>query len=54
MSLFLIIFGFLTYYLVPFALLNGHFGIFFFVMNFVLTGICVGMTLIAVIIMHKL
>lgn len=47
-------FGFMTYYLVPASLLNGQYGVFFFVMNFILTGICVGMTLLAVIIMHKL
>ena len=54
MSLFLITFGFMTYYLIPWAILNGQFGIFFFVMNFFLTAICVGLTLIAVIGMHTL
>ena len=54
MAVFLICFGLMTYYVVPHSLLHGHFGVFFFVMNFVLTGMCVGMVLIAVICMHKL
>ena len=54
MSLFLVLFGLMTYYLVPSALLNMEYGVFFFVMNFVLTGLCIGMVLVAVILMHKL
>mmetsp|Transcript_6434 Transcript_6434/g.8612 ORF Transcript_6434/g.8612 Transcript_6434/m.8612 type:complete len:229 (+) Transcript_6434:1687-2373(+) len=54
MSLFLILFGLMTYYIVPSALLNSQFGVFFFVMNFVLTGLCIGFVLMAVIIMHTL
>ena len=54
MSLYLIMFGFCTYYVIPAALMNQNFGVFFFVMNFVLTGILIGMILIVVIVLHNL
>ena len=54
MSLYFITFGFLTYYVVPSSIMNGNFGVFFFVLNLILTGICIGMTLISVAIMHNL
>lgn len=44
----------MTYYLVPFALLNNEFGIFFFAMNSILIVICVGMSLVSVLITYKL
>ena len=54
MSLYFITFGFLTYYVVPSSIMNGNFGVFFFVLNLILTSICIGMTLISVAIMHNL
>ena len=53
MSLFLLLFGFLTYYAVPVALINEKFGVFFFVMNFILTSLSIGMVMLAVISMHS-
>ena len=54
MGLFLIMFGFITYYLVPLALLFNQFGLFFFVMNFILTALSIGLVLMAVISMNML
>ena len=49
LSIFLILFGFLTYYLIPLALLFENFGIFFFTMNLILTGLSAGIVLLAVV-----
>lgn len=52
-GLFLLMFGFLTYYLAPLAILNGKFGIFFFVMNFLLTSLTIGLVTLSVIAMKS-
>ena len=51
LGIFLVVFGVCTYYLIPLSLLYSNFGLFFFVMNTILTGLSVGMILLAVITM---
>lgn len=50
----LIVFGLFTYYLIPLSLLFENYGLYFFVTNSILTGITVGMVVLAVIIMKHL
>lgn len=54
LAIFLILFGICTYYMIPFSLLFENFGLFFFVMNAILTGISVGIVVLSVLIIHHL
>ena len=53
-ALFLIFFGLLTHYFIPFSLLFDNFGMFFFVMNFILTCLGAGMVLVSIMILFSM
>ena len=54
MALYLLCFGFMTYYIIPYAFLFNEYGIVFFVMNFILQIKVIGMSLLCSLILPRL
>ena len=50
-AIFLVAFGFITYYLIPFTMLNEKFGLFLFIMNGLLMLLSVGMIFVSILVM---
>lgn len=53
-SVFLICFGLMTYYLIPLSMISMNMTLFFFVMNLILTGIMLGLVFVSAIVMGPL
>ena len=50
-SVLLIVFGIFTYYFLPYSVLSEKLGLFFFIMNVILTGVTVGFIILSMAIM---
>ena len=53
-ALFLVAFGLVTYYLIPFSILFEEFGMFIFIMNSLLFLLSIGMIFVAILVMHHM
>ena len=52
LGIFLVTFGFVTYYIIPLSLLFSNWGLFFFIMNAILTSLTIASITLAVLIMQ--